>query len=159
MICSCAVVKLHIFPTCFQCTQLRVSADKIEQRVSDWWQHRVHHMHHPVGGDIVNFSDLLAVGSCDLRHETRNLSHLMTKSTKWCVRPAKTQISMGIRPVWSEVSLCAQWVAKDPMFLIADSKDSDQNGRMPRLICVFAGRTCHFVGFCHEAAHLVMFEV
>ena len=57
------------------------------------------------------------------------------------VRPAKTQISLGIRPVWSESSLCAQWVAKDPRFLHADSEDSDQTGQMPRLICVFAGRT------------------
>ena len=63
------------------------------------------------------------------------------------VRPAKTQISLGIRPVWSESSLCAQWVAKNPSFLHADSEDSDQTGRMPRLIWVFAGRTCHFVGF------------
>ena len=69
------------------------------------------------------------------------LSHLMTKLTKWHVRPAKTQISLGIRPVWSESSLCAQWVAKDPSFLHADSKDSDQSGRMPRLIWIFAGRT------------------
>ena len=30
--------------------------------------------------------------------------------------------------------LCAQWVAKDPRFLHADSKDSDQTGRMPMLI-------------------------
>ena len=30
------------------------------------------------------------------------------------VRPAKTQISLGTRPVWSESSLCAQWVAKGP---------------------------------------------
>ena len=29
----------------------------------------------------------------------------------------------------------------------AHSEDSDQTGRMPRLIWVFAGRTCHFVGF------------
>ena len=57
------------------------------------------------------------------------------------VRPAKTQISLGIRPVWSESSLCAQWVDKGPSFLHADSKDSDQTGRMPRLIWVFAGRT------------------
>ena len=57
------------------------------------------------------------------------------------VRPAKTQISLDIRPAWSESSLCAQWVAKDPMCLHADSKDSDQTGRMPRLIWVFAGRT------------------
>ena len=54
---------------------------------------------------------------------------------------SKTQISLGIRPVWSESSLCAQWVAKDPSFLHADSEDSDQTGRMPRLIWVFAGRT------------------
>ena len=57
------------------------------------------------------------------------------------VCPAKTQISLGIRPVWSESSLCAQWVAKDPRFLHADSEDSDQTGRMPRLILGFAGRT------------------
>ena len=35
------------------------------------------------------------------------MSHLMTKPTKWHVRPAKTQISLGIRPVWSESSLSA----------------------------------------------------
>ena len=28
------------------------------------------------------------------------MSHLMTKQTKWPVRPVKTQISLGIRPVW-----------------------------------------------------------
>ena len=72
---------------------------------------------------------------------------LMTKPNKITVCPAKTQVSLGIRPVWSESSLCAQWVAKDPSFLHADSKDSDQTGQMPRLIWVFAGRTCHFVGF------------
>ena len=33
------------------------------------------------------------------------------------------------------------------MFLHGDSEDSDQTGRMPRLIGVFAGRTCHIVGF------------
>ena len=62
------------------------------------------------------------------------------------VRQAKTQISLGIRPVWSEYSLCAQWVAKDPMFLHTDNENSDQNGRTPRLIWVFAGRALT-VGF------------
>ena len=76
-----------------------------------------------------------------------NKSRIMTKPTKWHVRPAKTQISLGIRPVWSESSLCAQWVVMDTSFLHADSEDSDQTGRMPRLIWVFAGHTCHFVGF------------
>ena len=33
------------------------------------------------------------------------------------------------------------------MLLQADSADSDQTGRMPKLIWVFAGRTDHFVGF------------
>ena len=71
----------------------------------------------------------------------------MTKPTKWSVRQAKTQISLGIRPVWSESSLSAwrnlgsfatQWM---------HNEDSDQTGQMPRLIWVFAGRTVHFVGF------------
>ena len=58
------------------------------------------------------------------------------KTNKVTVHPAKTQISLGIRPVWSESSLCAQWVPKDPGFLHAYSKDSDQTGWMPRLICL-----------------------
>ena len=68
----------------------------------------------------------------EARHDTPN---------KVSVGPAKTQISLGIRPVWSASSLCTQWVAKDPSFLHADSEDSDQTGRMPRMIWVFAGRT------------------
>ena len=63
------------------------------------------------------------------------------KTNKMTVRPAKTQISLGIRPIWSESSLCAQWVAEDPTFLHADSEDSVQTGRMSRLIWVFAVRT------------------
>ena len=61
---------------------------------------------------------------------------LMTKPTKWLRankmtgRTAKTQISLGIRPVWSESSLCAHWVTKDPSILHADSEDSDQPGRL-----------------------------
>ena len=68
------------------------------------------------------------------------------KNNKMSVRPAKTQISLGIRPVWSESSLCAQWAAKDPSFLHADSEDSDQTGRMHRLIRLCWAHT-HFVGF------------
>ena len=63
------------------------------------------------------------------------------------VRPVKTQISLGIHPVWSESSLCAQWVAQNPSFLHADSEASDQTGQIPRLIWVFAGRACLFVSF------------
>ena len=53
------------------------------------------------------------------------------KTKKMTVCPAKTQISLGIRP---ESLTCAQWVAKDSSFLNADSEDSDQTGQMPRLI-------------------------
>ena len=60
----------------------------------------------------------------------KDMSRLVTKPTKWLVRPAKNQISLGIRPVWSESSLCAQWVAKGPSILHADSEHSDQAGRM-----------------------------
>ena len=38
---------------------------------------------------------------------TNNMSRLMTKPTKWHVHPANSQISLGIRPVWSESSLSA----------------------------------------------------
>ena len=69
------------------------------------------------------------------------------KTNKMTVRPAKTQISLGIRPVWSESSLSA-WRKLGPLASYwALSEDSDQTGRMPRLIWVFDGRTCHFVGF------------
>ena len=36
---------------------------------------------------------------------------LYDKTNKMTVRPAKTQINLGIRLVWSESSLCVQWVA------------------------------------------------
>ena len=73
-------------------------------------------------------------------------SHLIIKPAKWPERQAKTYINMGIRPVCSESPLCALRIAKDLKLLHADSKDSDQTGRMPRLIWVNAGRTCHFIG-------------
>ena len=63
------------------------------------------------------------------------------KTNKMSVRPAKTQISLGIRPVWSVFTVRSNWVAKDQNFLHVDSVDFDQTGRMPRLIWVFAGCT------------------
>ena len=57
-----------------------------------------------------------------------------------------------LRSAWAfaqsdQSSQCAQWVAEDPMFLHADSEDSDQTGQMPRLIGALAGRTGHTAGF------------
>ena len=70
-----------------------------------------------------------------------NLSRNTTKPTKWHVRPAKTQISLGIRPVWSESSLSTWRKLGSLATHWAHSEDSDQTGRMPRLIRVFAVRT------------------
>ena len=52
------------------------------------------------------------------------------------------------RAVWSEFSLCAQWVAKDPRFLHGDNEDSDQSGHvilLGLLCCVsFMKRKCMY---------------
>ena len=46
-----------------------------------------------------------------------NVSRLVTKPTKWHVRYAKTQISQGIRPVWSvsAIRMKKAWVLSDPL--------------------------------------------
>ena len=77
---------------------------------------------------------------------TLQLSHLMTKPTKWHMRSAKAQISLGIRPVWSESSLSAWWKLGPLATHWTHSKDSDQTGQMPRLIWVLAGRTVILFG-------------
>ena len=69
------------------------------------------------------------------------MSYLMTKPTNLDVRPAKTQISLGIRTVWSESSLSAWRKFGSLATHWVHCKDSDQTGRMPRLIWVFAGCT------------------
>ena len=82
------------------------------------------------------------------------MSHDTTKPTKWLCAQRR------LRSAWaSESLLCALWVGKDPNFIQADSKGSDQTGQMPRLIWVFAGSTCHFVGFCRAAAETGKFKI
>ena len=95
---------------------------------------------------------------CDnfsLWHFQCHLSCRTTKLTRWSVRPVKIQISLGICPVWSVSWLCTQWVAKGPSSLHADSEDSDQTGKMPRLIWVFAGCTDHFVIRIYAEGYIV----
>ena len=67
------------------------------------------------------------------------LSHIVTKPKKGHVRPAKTQISLGIRPVRSESTLCAQWVVKDPSFLHADSWSESSLGEHATLLVLTWG--------------------
>ena len=75
------------------------------------------------------------------------LCHLMTKPTKWHVHPVKTQINLGIRPVWSESFLSTWGKPRSLAIIRVHSQASYQAGRMPRLIWVFARHKCHFVGF------------
>ena len=70
------------------------------------------------------------------------LSRLMTKPTKWHVRPAKTQISLGILPVWSESSLTALRNIRSLVTHWAHSEYSEHTGR-----------THFFCWFCNDAAH------
>ena len=71
----------------------------------------------------------------------------MSKPIKWHVRLAKTQISLGIRP--AERRLRSAWASAQSVQSLrcpheeslgslatycAHSEDSDQTGRMPRLI-------------------------
>ena len=63
------------------------------------------------------------------------------KTNNVAVRPEKTQISLDIRPVWSESSLSV-WINLGSLATHwAHSEDSDRTGRIYRLIWVFAGRT------------------
>ena len=73
---------------------------------------------------------------------------LHDKTNKVSVRPAKTQISLGICPVWSESSLSAWRKLGSLATHGAYSEDSDQTGRMLGLRRVHI----HFVG--HVAAHV-----
>ena len=64
-----------------------------------------------------------------------HMSYLMTKPTKWHVCPAKTQ-----NRVWSESSLSA-WRKLRYLATHWATAKTDQTGRIPRMVWVFAGRT------------------
>ena len=82
----------------------------------------------------------------NLKTTKSNASRLMTKPTNWSVRPAKTPISLGNRPVWSvfAVRSMGSWGFN---IYSCDSEDTDRTGRMSRLIWIFAGRKGHFDAF------------
>ena len=81
------------------------------------------------------------------------MSRLMTKPTKWHVRPAKTQISLGIRQVWSE-SLLSAWRKLGSLATHwAHSEDwSDWADAQADLSLRWVQRS--FCWFCHEAAQM-----
>ena len=82
------------------------------------------------------------------------MSQSMTKPTKWPLRQAKTQIRLGICPVWSvfAVRMRKPWILSFPW---------SAQQRLIRL-CGNAGwsesllSAHHFCWFCHAAAQIVM---
>ena len=82
------------------------------------------------------------------------MSRIVTKPTKWHVRPAKTQISLGIRPVWSEftVRLKKAIILSYPLSaqrrLWSDRADAQADLSL---------RWAHmpFCWFCHDAAQIL----
>ena len=61
------------------------------------------------------------------------------------MHPAKTRISLGIQPGQTSLSAWRNLGSIDSQW--AHIEYTNQTGWMPRLIWVFAGRTCHCVGF------------
>ena len=82
-----------------------------------------------------------------VRKDCKDLSLIETKPTTWHAHPAKTQISLGIRPVWSESSLSAWRSIASLSTYRSHSEDSDLTAWLRRLIWVLDERTCRCVGF------------
>ena len=92
--------------------------------------------------------------ACPLRQSWTNLKHepRHDKTNNVAMRPAKIQISLGIRPVRSESSLSAWRKLESLATHLAHSEDSDQTGRMPELRLRWAHMP--FCWFCHEVAQI-----
>ena len=82
-------------------------------------------------------------GSLTAFWSTWYLSHLMTKPTKWALRPAKIQISLGICPVWSVFAVCMKkaWVPLSAQWRLWSERVDAQADPSHRWA------HCHFVGF------------
>ena len=77
------------------------------------------------------------------------------KTNKLALRPVKTQISLGIRPLWSESSLSAWSTLGSLATHWVHIEDSDQTRRMPGWSESSLGAHS-FCWFCHIMAHLSM---
>ena len=96
-----------------------------------------------------------------MHQNSKQMSRIVTKPTKWHVGQAKTQISLGIRPVWSESSLSAWRKLGSLATHWAHSEEPDQTGRMPWSDWVDAQADLSllwahmpFRWFYHDAAHI-----
>ena len=101
-----------------------------------------------------SFIDL---GSRSLRFNIFKFEPPHDKTNKMACAPTEDSDQPGHRPVWSESSLCAQWIAKDLSFLHADSEDwSDWADVQTDLSLRWAHMPLYW--FCHEAAHFFSLE-
>ena len=82
---------------------------------------------------------------------------LMTKPTKWHLRPAKTQISLGMCPVWSESSLSA-WsnIGSSATHGVHCEDWSDLADAQADPSLCWAHRS--FWWFCHKAAQIMIYD-
>ena len=76
------------------------------------------------------------------------LRHRMTKPTKWSMSPTKSQISLGMRPVWSASSLCERpniyWCGQRRHWSDLEYSQADLSLRWVHM---------QYCWFCHVAAH------
>ena len=117
---------------------MAAKSEKKEQKLSQAF-------YHPYFWQKLSFHHCISLKPCEPRHD---------KTNNVAVHPAKTQISLAICPVWLESSLSAWRKLRSLATHWAHSEDSDQTGRMPRLIWVFTWCTLSFCWFCHVAAHV-----
>ena len=89
-----------------------------------------------------------------LESETKSWSKILpdleltrTLATSWTTYMRTTKLHLRSLIRIFGVRMKKPWVLSYPLSEWARSKDSNQTGWMPRLIWVFAGRICHFVGF------------
>ena len=136
------------------CRTLKISVlnylAKGAAQIKEWkyWEHKqvIKHKSRVKNASIYRDSFLTYIQVLKLKLKLRlgkvrsSIWTLHDKMNRMICAPRETQISLGICPVWPESSLSA-WRKHGPLATNrAHSKDSDQTGRMPRLIWVFAER-------------------
>ena len=103
--------------------------EELKERQESGSQVRLHGLKLPSLFILLQFTRECSVSFCRECHVIWAAS--WQKPTEWSVRPAKTQFSLGIHPVWSESSLCAKWEAQNPKFLKQTAKTLIRLGECP----------------------------
>ena len=108
----------------------------------------------------VNMQQQGAICHTKSNNNTTVMSQSMTNPTKWPARPGRLGSAWAFAQ--PNQSLCCPHEESLGTCMAthkAHSEDSDQTGRMPRLIWVFAGRTSHFVGFVELRLSLQAYRI